>query len=370
MMKLYCAIVGVAGSVFAVEIGEDKTVYDLKDAIKTQNKIKKVDAGDLQLFLAKKKKKGKGMWLTEKDVQKGVNNTSDFNLLGTVGAPLKFVGLLKDDVEFEPTLKDVESMNTPVHVLVAIPQQWTISKKTDAKRLEKEENIPLEMLWQYSEMEITTFPQPDELSSLLQRPLPFQLNLQKFLTPKTIFDPSGPFLVCNELSALIDGFSYSCDYRPDPMASENTWQRMYDQLLDISYRLCRAHGFDVVSNRNRSDTTGTTARKMRPDFLLHYLGMVLLRGEERSATTEIDVPLKELTAKMSCWNPMFYGDLPYILGYATSGARLRVVMIDRHLHPDTILEFQSIFQQRAEVIKLFYNLPFFFHKMSVLPKRT
>eukprot|EP00644_Phytophthora_capsici_P011560 jgi/Phyca11/537210/estExt2_fgenesh1_pg.C_PHYCAscaffold_790005 len=109
---------------------------------------------------------------------------------------------------------------------------------------------------------------------------------------------------------------------------------------------------------------------MRPDFLLHYLGMVLLRGEEKSATTEIDEPVKELTAKMSWWNPMFYGDLPYILGYATSGARLRVVMIDRHLHSDAILEFQSIFQQRAEVIKLFYNLAFFFHKMSVLAKRT
>ncbi|GMF35616.1 unnamed protein product [Phytophthora lilii] len=154
------------------------------------------------------------------------------------------------------------------------------------------------------------------------------------------------------------------------MASENVWQHLYDQLLDISNCLCKAYGFGVVSNRNRADTTGTTAKGMRPDFILHYLGMVLLRGEERNAATDIDVPCKELTDKMLTWNPMFYGDLPYTLGYATSGERLRVVMIDRHRDRHTILEFPSIFQQPSQVIKMFYNLAFFFQKMSVLAKRT
>ncbi|KAG1698756.1 hypothetical protein DVH05_014711 [Phytophthora capsici] len=377
MVKLFCAIVGVGGSAFSVEVGEGQSVDDLKEAIKNlkRNDLKGVDRDKLQLFLAKKKN-GKGVWLTEKDVQNGVSDTSDLNLLGTMGAPLKFVGLLEKDVKFEPTLKDIESMNTPVHVLVVVPKKRTstaiVSQEKDAKRLKKEENVPLEMLWQYSEMEITTFPQPHELSSLLQRPLPFQLKVREFVTMTAIFDPSGPFLVCEDLTTLIDAFLLSCEdrYRPGPEASENTWQHIYDLLLDISYHLCKAYGFDVVSNRNRANTTGTTDKVMRPDFLLHYLGMVLLRGEEYNATTEIEVSWKKLTNKMLFWNPMFYGDLPYTLGYATSGERLRVVTIDRHLNPHTIFDFQSIFQQRAQVIKMFYNLPFFLHKMSVLAKRT
>eukprot|EP00644_Phytophthora_capsici_P013161 jgi/Phyca11/81603/gw1.5.1157.1 len=126
MVKLFCAIVGVAGSAFSVEVGEGQSVDDLKEAIKNlkRNDLKGVDRDKLQLFLAKKKN-GKGVWLTEKDVQNGVSDTSDLNLLGTMGAPLKFVGLLEKDVKFEPTLKDIESMNTPVHVLVVVPKKRT-----------------------------------------------------------------------------------------------------------------------------------------------------------------------------------------------------------------------------------------------------
>lgn len=43
---------------------------------------------------------------------------------------------------------------------------------------------------------------------------------------------------------------------------------------------------------------------------------------------------------------MFYGDLPYILGYATSGTRLKIVTIDRHLHVEKIVEFYSIIAQK------------------------
>jgi hypothetical protein len=85
---------------------------------------------------------------------------------------------------------------------------------------------------------------------------------------------------------------------------------------------------------------------------------------------DISVSALELTEKMCHWNPMFYGDLPYILGYATSGEQLRVVTIDRHLHVETIFEWTSIFLQKAEVIKLFYNLPFYLKTMTILAKKT
>ncbi|KAG4036565.1 hypothetical protein PC123_g27866 [Phytophthora cactorum] len=69
MITLYCAVVGVAGSAFPVDIDENKSVGHLKDAIK-EKKMYQFPADELQLFLAKKGD-GAGAWLTEKDVKEG-----------------------------------------------------------------------------------------------------------------------------------------------------------------------------------------------------------------------------------------------------------------------------------------------------------
>ncbi|EGZ14316.1 hypothetical protein PHYSODRAFT_286778 [Phytophthora sojae] len=65
MVKLFCAIVGAAGSAFPVDIDGGQSVGDLKDAIKAKNPATITgDAKDLQLFLAKKD----GAWLKSKDL--------------------------------------------------------------------------------------------------------------------------------------------------------------------------------------------------------------------------------------------------------------------------------------------------------------
>ncbi|CAI5719534.1 unnamed protein product [Peronospora farinosa] len=55
MVKLFCAIVGVKGSAFSVEIDVTQSVGDLKKVIKSKkaNALKNFDADQLQLFLAK-----------------------------------------------------------------------------------------------------------------------------------------------------------------------------------------------------------------------------------------------------------------------------------------------------------------------------
>ncbi|KAG2871388.1 hypothetical protein PC114_g26947, partial [Phytophthora cactorum] len=67
MVKLFCAIVGVAGSAFEVDIDDAESVSALKDAIKAKkpNDFKDVDADKLQLFLAKT---DDGAWLKSKDL--------------------------------------------------------------------------------------------------------------------------------------------------------------------------------------------------------------------------------------------------------------------------------------------------------------
>ncbi|KAG2957489.1 hypothetical protein PC119_g27316 [Phytophthora cactorum] len=64
MITLYCAVVGVAGSAFPVDIDENKSVGHLKDAIK-EKKMYQFPADELQLFLAKK---GDGAWLNGDDL--------------------------------------------------------------------------------------------------------------------------------------------------------------------------------------------------------------------------------------------------------------------------------------------------------------
>ncbi|KAG2946194.1 hypothetical protein PC118_g25682, partial [Phytophthora cactorum] len=67
MVKLFCAIVGVAGSAFEVDIDDAESVSALKKSIKAKkpNDFKDVDADKLQLFLAKTEG---GAWLKSKDL--------------------------------------------------------------------------------------------------------------------------------------------------------------------------------------------------------------------------------------------------------------------------------------------------------------
>jgi hypothetical protein len=39
-----------------------------------------------------------------------------------VATPLQLVGLSEKDVAFELTMEDVETINTPIHVLVEVPE--------------------------------------------------------------------------------------------------------------------------------------------------------------------------------------------------------------------------------------------------------
>ncbi|KAG4241771.1 hypothetical protein PC116_g10308, partial [Phytophthora cactorum] len=123
MVKLFCAIVGEAGSAFEVKIDDAESVSALKEVI--AGKLKYTGRADkLQLFLAKKDG-GAGAWLTEKDVKEGVSDsdTSDLELLDVAGAPLNLVGLSVEDVRFQVTKEDVKAGKVPVHVLVVVPEQ-------------------------------------------------------------------------------------------------------------------------------------------------------------------------------------------------------------------------------------------------------
>ncbi|CEG38597.1 CRN-like protein [Plasmopara halstedii] len=116
MVTLFCAIVGVKGNAFSVDIDASQLVGDLKKAIE---KEKKYDfaADKLELYLAKK---GESR-LTEKQVAEGIYDTGEFKPLKVVAAPLHLVGLSEKNVAFEVTMEDVKTKSFPVNVVVVVP---------------------------------------------------------------------------------------------------------------------------------------------------------------------------------------------------------------------------------------------------------
>ncbi|KAL3664921.1 hypothetical protein V7S43_010098 [Phytophthora oleae] len=150
-MKLFCAIVGVAGSAFDVDIDKGVTVSALKDAIKARNEDIKTPVRQLRLFLARKTKKWasdveeeKGgdeeKWLTQREAQKGVSDISGYSWLEYPDAKLQAVGLAIDQLG-EVSDEDVAVGLGHVHVLVVVPEQeqprlrlWRVSASIESIR--------------------------------------------------------------------------------------------------------------------------------------------------------------------------------------------------------------------------------------------
>ncbi|EGZ23507.1 hypothetical protein PHYSODRAFT_480338 [Phytophthora sojae] len=113
MVTLFCAIVGAAGSAFPVDIDEKKSVGHLKDAIKAKkpNKLKDIDAGDLQLFLAKK---ADGGWLPDDDdLDRMLQNNVDTSKMEKLRASRNLEELFGTGASLGKNV---------VHVLVVVPK--------------------------------------------------------------------------------------------------------------------------------------------------------------------------------------------------------------------------------------------------------
>ncbi|EEY65442.1 Crinkler (CRN) family protein [Phytophthora infestans T30-4] len=323
MVKPFCAIVGVAGSAFEVDIDESASVSALKKAVKEENASTiTCDAKNLQLFLAKKKK-GAGVWLTENDVKDGVSDTSDLKLLGVAGAPLGLVGLSEKDVKFVPTLEDVESMNTPVHVLVALPPGTSSAPISDGTDLWLSR-------FQHSEVaKLTLLPTRVDLNEFIGQPLPVKIGL-----PQSVFQAwSSPSILgqllrdklfeLNDISPcefLKDSvFSAAFLYpQVDGDATESAFHYFWDSIIRVVLGFVFRRAYI-----NRDSSRKSSSGLKRPDFLFALDHICVFRGEEKEPRTSITVPREELS-KTLVWS---YGGVPYVFGYAASGFELELFAI-------------------------------------------
>ncbi|KAG3117011.1 hypothetical protein PI124_g4314 [Phytophthora idaei] len=133
MVKLFCAIVGAAGSAFPVDIDTSQSVGDLKKAIADELKYTG-RADQLQLFLAKKDE-GRGAWLTEADVKNGVEDTTGLKPLNAARARLRRVGLSDGDVGGVDEEEEAEGRG-PVNVLVVVPD-GAVGSASETSRMDQ-----------------------------------------------------------------------------------------------------------------------------------------------------------------------------------------------------------------------------------------
>ncbi|ETM48304.1 hypothetical protein L914_07145, partial [Phytophthora nicotianae] len=373
-MKLRCGVYG-EGSVFSLEIERNADVEVLQEKIAgiLSTEQHTVPPKLLTLYMAVKKEGERRKWLSG---GKNVDDLLQGDVDHTYQKMFSWWKLNKKELfgpGFTPADEEV------IHVLVdkfEVKRQrveHSTSDKFDVKRQRVEYSTSLAELWEHSELQLAVLPAPHQLAELLQKPLPFRLTLRDSVVADRVFSPNGPLITCSDLTLWMDHFlALSVFRRPEATASENSWQLYYDALLSIPISLWHEKGFLVREHRCLADETGTTSLRKRPDYILQYKGLLLMRGEEMSSLESIAKAQAELTTKMRRWNVMLYGDLPYILGYATSGSDLQVVAIERSDGPcraTVILDF-NIFEDKAGALKVFYNLAFLLHKMAKLTKRS
>lgn len=363
-MELYCGTYEEEDT-FYIQIARkariDKVKEVIVDTYKDVNKRFVVDPRLLTLYLAR----ANDVWLPD-------NRDTDAFLRGEVSSQypkMRTTRTLDDDEYFGSTL---DPPARAIHVLVKLPPLESPDATQALKRRKIEEerkDISLTQLWQYVDGHLLALPAHLELAKILARPFPFRLELADSEAAKQLFDEDAPFIKCQILSSFFNVFLHICKSAWDPTASENSWQMMYDELLIIPQELCRAKGLAISMHRNHVDKS-TSTKGLKPDLIMAHQGLVLLRGEEKNFSSSVDEACGEITMKMLKWNPMFYGNLPYILGYATSGSELKIVTIDRNLQMDTIVEFASIFDEKVKVVKTFYNLSAIIANMIRLSKKT
>eukprot|EP00644_Phytophthora_capsici_P019405 jgi/Phyca11/577802/estExt2_Genewise1.C_PHYCAscaffold_4740001 len=152
-LSLQCAIVGQIGSSFDVEIDDGKKVNKLKEMIQVKNRETiKCDAEDLRLFLAKKG----NAWLPDddpaaQDLEEGKVHTAIQALID--GEKMKEARTIADVLDDNNmTGEERAPKSRQIHVLVVVPQQWTVKRVTkpddDLSRAKRARIVRLEVAYQ------------------------------------------------------------------------------------------------------------------------------------------------------------------------------------------------------------------------------
>lgn len=113
-------------------------------------------------------------------------------------------------------------------------------------------------------------------------------------------------------------------------SSKDCLHGLYDSLiLHVLHLLSRYASFVLFLDRNTVDKSGPSDGNARPDFLCWLpSGILAFKGEEKASEMDLPVACDELSEKLTAWGPMFFGELPYQLGYAAAGEAIQFFALD------------------------------------------
>ncbi|KAL8016995.1 putative protein kinase [Plasmopara halstedii] len=304
MVTLFCAIVGVKGSVFSVDIDASQSVDHLKNAIAERNKFD-FAVNKLELYLAKRG----DTWLTENEV-KDINDISGLKHLSATRARLHRIGLSDDQVVEKFDEIEEAAGNGPVNVLVVVREG---ADGLPTKTIEKSSNDSFGARdnsddWLAKRIEYHSLPSIASLPKFIEHSLPVKIRMNpKVLSVWSSFPGGLGTNVREKLFAVDDVKSCEKIRRKienmlEPLRSGDTeksfiwfWDTMIRALLDLMF---------VNARLNRDTNHQSSTAKQRADFMFFL-------NEQ--------IPRLELSEKL-IWS---YGIIPYLFGYAASGYKIQ-----------------------------------------------
>jgi hypothetical protein len=116
-----------------------------------------------------------------------------------------------------------------------------------------------------------------------------------------------------------------------PGTTEDTLHGVVDDLILAPIKLLSKHvGLSFVTDRNSSDNSGATQKRLRPDVLVWLpSGVLAFKGEEKANHLDIGVATKELSKKLAVFTNAFFGNVQYQLCYAMGGLQLQFCATER-----------------------------------------
>jgi Protein kinase domain len=168
--------------------------------------------------------------------------------------------------------------------------------------------------------------------SELPSPLPYMpvKSLTNDNAVHDVIDPSkkeGNLVLLPELSKIRDNILASERLG----TTEDTLHPIAHSLILSPINLLgRQNDLHFTMDRNSTDPSGATQKKLRPDVLVWLpSGVLAFKGEEKANSLDLEDAIKELSQKLAVFTDAFFGNLPYQLCFAMGGLELQFLAIKR-----------------------------------------
>lgn len=129
------------------------------------------------------------------------------------------------------------------------------------------------------------------------------------------------------LSDVLNAVAY-LDVQPHVVEkSEDDVHAVYYRYVETTLELFLPLGITKMarSHKEPRENIQPTIANSRPDLTCSVKNVLIFRGEEKKHGVQL--PVEELVTKMVNWNPATLDQLPYIFGYAASGAKFQLVVL-------------------------------------------